>query len=50
MGNKITELYQTWWILDETAGENPTAENLAAAAAALRAYQVAEAVLPELTF
>ena len=50
MGNMITELYRTWWIANEAAHENPTAANIAAAAAALEAYQRAEAMLPEMGF
>jgi hypothetical protein len=49
-GNQMTELYRIWWTLNELAKREPTAENIAAAAEALRRFELAEAMLPELTF
>ena len=48
--DRITEIYRTWWILNDIAEKNPTPENIAAAAEALRRLQFAEKMLPELCF
>jgi hypothetical protein len=48
--SQMTELYRIWWTLNELAKREPTAENIAAAAEALRRFEFAEAMLPELTF